>query len=94
MKKKAIIISIRGYQLSNKEKILLAKEKPWGLILFKRNIKSFVQTKELIKKIRKATKDKRFPIIIDEEGGAVSRLNKLINHNITQSDFGNFYQKK
>ena len=40
MKKKAIIISIRGYQLSNKEKILLAKEKPWGLILFKRNIKS------------------------------------------------------
>ena len=41
MKKKAIIISIKGTKLSNKEKILLSKEKPWGLILFKRNIKSF-----------------------------------------------------
>ena len=37
--KKAIIISIKGYKLSKKEKTLLSKEKPWGLILFKRNIK-------------------------------------------------------
>ena len=42
MKKKAIIISIKGYQLSTNEKKLLAKEKPWGLRLFIRNIKSFV----------------------------------------------------
>ena len=44
MKKKAIIISIQGPKLSQK-KILLSKEKPWGLILFKRNIKSFIQIK-------------------------------------------------
>ena len=29
MKKKAIIISIRGTKLSNKEKSLLSNEKPW-----------------------------------------------------------------
>ena len=92
MKKKAIIISIKGYQLSSKEKILLANEKPWGLILFKRNIKSLAQIKELIKKIRKTTKDRKFPIIVDEEGGTVSRLNKIINHNISQKDFGDFYK--
>ena len=92
MKKKAIIISLKGYQLSNKEKILLANEKPWGLILFKRNIKSFVQTKKLIKNIRKITRDKKFPIMVDEEGGAVTRFNKIINHNISQRDFGNFYK--
>ena len=43
MKKKAIIISIKGYDLSIKEQMLIAEEKPWGLILFKRNIKSLKQ---------------------------------------------------
>ena len=42
MKKKAIIISIKGAKLSNKEKNLFSKKKPWGLILFKRNIKSLI----------------------------------------------------
>ena len=41
MKKKALIISLNGTKLSKMEKILLSKEKPWGVILFKRNIKSF-----------------------------------------------------
>ena len=53
MKKKAIIISIKGIKLSDREKILLSSEKPWGLILFKRNIKSMNQIKILIKSIRK-----------------------------------------
>ena len=45
MKKKAIIVSIKSSKLTSKEKLLLAKEKPWGLILFKRNIKSSIQLK-------------------------------------------------
>ena len=53
MKKKAIIISIKGTKLSKKEKLLLSKEKPWGLILFKRNIKSLKQTQKLVKEIKK-----------------------------------------
>ena len=40
MKKKAIIISIKGTTLIRDEKLLLSKEKPWGLILFTRNKKS------------------------------------------------------
>ena len=90
MKKKAIIISIKGYQLSIKEKILLADEKPWGLILFKRNIKSLEQIKKLIIKIRKLTQDPKFPIMIDEEGAAVSRLNKIIDHNFSQKFLATF----
>ena len=92
MKKKAIIISIKGNQLSAKEKNLLANERPWGLILFKRNIKSLEQIKKLIKKIRKLTKDPKFPIMIDEEGVAVSRLSKIINHNFSQKFFGDVYK--
>ncbi len=91
MKKKAIIISIKGIVLSNKEKLLLSKEKPWGIILFKRNIRSFYQLKNLIKKIRKHTKDNKFPVLIDEEGSSVSRLNNIFNHNLNANFFGKFY---
>jgi len=91
MKKKAIIISIKSYQLSKEEAKLFSREKPWGLILFKRNIKSFDQVKNLIKQIRKETKDSNFPIMIDEEGRTVTRLSKIINHDITQKFFGDIY---
>ena len=92
MKKKALIISIKGFRLSPKERILLSKEKPWGLILFKRNIKSFDQIKKLIISIKKYTKDKKFPILIDEEGLSVSRLSNIISHNVNANFFGNLYK--
>ena len=93
MKKKAIIVSIKGYKLSIKERELLSKEKPWGLILFKRNIKSLKQIQNLTKNIKKYTKDKKFPILIDEEGIEVSRLSKILNHNTNANLFGNLYEK-
>ena len=77
MKRKALIISIKGTKLSKMEKILLSKEKPWGNILFKRNLKSYNQIKKLTHN-KKITKNKNFPIIIDEEGSNVSRLIKYI----------------
>ena len=92
MKKKAIIISINGFQLSQNEILLLSKEKPWGLILFKRNIKSLKQLKKLIKDIRKAVKDKYFPIMIDEEGGAVTRIGRIVSHNLYQKYFGDIHK--
>ena len=92
MKKKAIIISIKSFQLSKNEKFLLSNEKPWGLILFKRNIKSLKQLKKLTNDIRKAVKDKYFPIMIDEEGGVVTRISRILNHNIHQKFFGDIYK--
>jgi beta-N-acetylhexosaminidase len=91
MKKKAIIISLKGYKLSNKEKFLLSNENPWGVILFKRNIKSLNQIQYLTNRIKKFTNDKYFPILIDEEGTTVSRLSNIINNNISAKFFGNLY---
>ena len=91
MKKKAIIISIKGYHLSTQEQMLIKNEKPWGLILFKRNIKSLRQVIELIKKIKKLSKDSKFPILIDEEGETVSRLSKITSHDFSQKLFGDIY---
>ena len=91
MKKKAIIISIKGLKLSNKERLLLSKENPWGLILFKRNIGSLNQIKLLIKSIRTINKDKNLPILIDEEGFVVSRLRNIINHDVSSNYFGKLF---
>ena len=91
MKKKAIIVSIKGPKLSIKEKMLFSKEKPWGLILFKRNILSINQVKKLIYNVRKLTKDKKFPVLIDEEGSLVSRLTNIFNNNINAGYFGSLY---
>ena len=92
MKKKAIIVSIKGTNLSNKEKALLSNEKPWGLILFKRNIKSLEEVKKLINNIRKLTNEPNFPILIDEEGADVSRLNKIIDHDFSQKFLADIYK--
>ena len=79
MNRKAIIYGIKGYKLTRNEKLFFQKSKPWGIILFSRNIKNILQLKILISDIKKLTKDRKFPILIDQEGGKVSRLNKIID---------------
>ncbi len=91
MKRKAIIISVKGYKLTLQEKKLIKKELPWGLILFKRNIKNLNQLKSLVKDIKRSANHPNFPIMIDEEGGAVTRLSKIIRQNVTQKYFGDLY---
>ena len=92
MKRKAVIISLKGTSLTKKEKSLLKNEKPWGVILFERNLKSISQIKKLTSKIKDLTRNKTFPIIIDEEGGSVSRLRKIIDHNLSANFFGNLFK--
>ena len=93
MKCKPLIISIKGIKLSPRERFLLTKEKPWGIILFKRNLESLKQIIRLTSLIKKITKNNHFPILIDEEGETVSRLQSLINHNLNASFFGSLYKK-
>ena len=93
MKLKPLIVSIKGTKLTKKEKILLKNERPWGIILFKRNLKTHTQIKDLIIQIKAFSRNKNFPVIIDEEGSSVSRLNGLINHDISSYFFGNLYKQ-
>ena len=94
MNRKAVIFGIKGFQLTNKEKRFFKKVKPWGIILFSRNIKNITQLKALIDKIKKILHDKKYPILIDQEGGRVSRLNKIINLSFFSQDFfGKLYNK-
>jgi len=94
MKKKSLIIGIKGLNLSRTEFLLLKQINPWGIILFERNIKNISQLKNLIIQIKKCFNDKNFPILIDQEGGRVSRLNNIFDFTYyTQKFFGNMFKK-
>ena len=74
MHKKAAILGIKGIKLTNDEKVLIKTKKPWGIILFSRNIQNVKQLKHLIDNIKDCSKDRNYPILIDQEGGRIERL--------------------
>ena len=73
---RSFICGIKGNYLTRNEKRFLIKYKPWGIILFSRNIKSIKQTKALTDDIKIIFKDSKYPILIDQEGGRVNNFNK------------------
>ena len=92
--RRSFIVGLKSTTLLSKEKQFLKKYKPWGIILFSRNIKSITQTKKLTDDIRRVFNDKKYPILIDQEGGRVNRLNNIIDSSIfTGEFFGNLFKK-
>ena len=92
--RRSFIVGLKSTEISSKEQLFLKKYKPWGVILFTRNIKNLNQTKKLTSKIRNIFNDKKYPIMIDQEGGRVSRLENIISFkNLTSDFFGKKYVK-
>jgi len=92
--RRSFITGIKSITLSVKEKKFLQQFKPWGVILFSRNITSLKQAKKLTDQIKKIFKDKNYPILIDQEGGRVNRLKKIFNTDpLTSEFFGKLYLK-
>ncbi|MDA9604732.1 glycoside hydrolase family 3 protein [Candidatus Pelagibacter sp.] len=91
-KRRCFITGIKSTVLSTNEKKFLKTYKPWGIILFSRNINSIIQTRKLTDSIRKIFNDKNYPILIDQEGGRVSRTKNFFNMEIFTSEyFGKLY---
>ena len=92
--RRSFIIGLSTHHLLLKEKKFLKKYKPWGVILFSRNISSINQTKKLTNDVRKIFNDNKYPILIDQEGGRVSRIEKFIDTSTFTGDFfGKIYKK-
>jgi len=92
--RRSFIVGIKSKKLSSKEINFLKKYKPWGIILFLRNIKDIQQTQKLTLSIRKLFNDKKYPIMVDQEGGKVNRLKNIITFdNLTSEYFGKKYLK-
>ena len=92
--RRSFVCGIKSTSLSKNEIKFLRYYKPWGVILFSRNIKSINQTKNLTDHIKNLFKDKDYPILIDEEGGRVSRLNNILDSSLfTAAFFGRLFKK-
>ncbi len=78
---KPIICGLDSLSLLDYEKELLSKHKPLGVILFKKNVESASQLKELIKEVKKTLNHNHVIISIDQEGGRVQRIKPPICKN-------------
>ncbi|MBV8549117.1 MAG: beta-N-acetylhexosaminidase [Alphaproteobacteria bacterium] len=69
-----VIWGCSGTSLSQDEYYFFEKSNPFGFILFKRNCNNPEQVRSLVKELRQAVGRPDAPILIDQEGGRVARL--------------------
>jgi len=74
MSTRAFITGVSGTELHAAEREFIRAERPWGFILFKRNIGTPAQVIQLVMELRKEAGRPDAPILIDQEGGRVQRL--------------------
>ena len=70
----AAIYGCSGHRLTEAERAFFAEARPWGFILFRRNIDSPEQVRCLTAELRDSIGDAAAPILIDQEGGRVQRM--------------------
>jgi beta-N-acetylhexosaminidase len=70
----AAIYGCSGHRLTEDERAFFAEARPWGFILFRRNIDSPEQVRALTAELRDTIEDPDAPILIDQEGGRVQRM--------------------
>jgi beta-N-acetylhexosaminidase len=74
MNTRAFITGVSGPELSAAEREFMRSERPWGFILFKRNVETPAQVSLLVRELRESINDPEAPVLIDQEGGRVQRL--------------------
>src|SRR6202012_4321809 len=71
---RAFITGVSGLELNDAERAFIRSERPWGFILFKRNVDTPEQVARLVGELREAVDRPDAPVLIDQEGGRVQRL--------------------
>jgi beta-N-acetylhexosaminidase len=71
---KAVILGASGTVLTPDEKAFFRDERPWGFIVFARNIESVAQLRDLAAAMRDCAGSADAPVFVDQEGGRVQRL--------------------
>jgi beta-N-acetylhexosaminidase len=74
MSTRAFITGVSGPELNAAEREFIRSQRPWGFILFKRNIEAPDQAARLIRELRAELGSAEAPVLIDQEGGRVQRL--------------------
>src|SRR6059058_3573055 len=74
MSTRAFITGVSGTVLTAAEREFIRGTRPWGFILFKRNIETPDQVSALVDELRDCLGEADAPVLIDQEGGRVARL--------------------
>src|SRR5215831_3733032 len=74
MPSRAFITGVSGVELAAAERDFIRAERPWGFILFKRNVDTPAQVARLVEELRDTLGEPDAPVLIDQEGGRVQRL--------------------
>src|SRR5512147_3210667 len=74
MSRRAFITGVSGLKLGATEREFIHGMRPWGFILFKRNIDTPGQVSALVGELRNCLGEADAPVLIDQEGGRVARL--------------------
>ncbi|WP_336056617.1 beta-N-acetylhexosaminidase [Nitratireductor sp. CH_MIT9313-5] len=82
---KAMIFGAKGLSLTADEKAFYAAERPWGFILFARNIAEREQVIDLVASMRETVGRPEAPVFIDQEGGRVQRLRPPLADNYPEA---------
>lgn len=72
--RKAFISGCAGVIFSADEEVFFRTHRPWGLILFRRNIENPSQVRALIDRFRSLVNAENAPVFVDQEGGRVQRF--------------------
>ncbi|MGC1301804.1 MAG: beta-N-acetylhexosaminidase [Caulobacteraceae bacterium] len=70
----ACILGCSGPEITADEKAFFRDARPWGFILFARNVTGADQVRRLVDDLRAATDDEDALVFVDQEGGRVQRL--------------------
>jgi beta-N-acetylhexosaminidase len=68
------IYGCAGLTLGDEERAFFRKARPWGFIVFARNIADRAQLRALVTSLRETVDDPKAPVLVDQEGGRVARL--------------------
>ncbi len=71
---RSVIFGCSGKTLTNEEKEFFRDARPFGFILFARNIENPEQVKALVAALKSCVSHEFIPVLIDQEGGRVARL--------------------
>ena len=74
MSRRAVIFGCGGPELTAREAAFFGAQRPWGFILFRRNVETPEQVRKLTQALRACVDDPAAPVLVDQEGGRVQRL--------------------
>lgn len=90
---KAMILGCEGLELTPEERTFYAEHRPFGFILFGRNVQTRDQIADLVSDLRACPGCENAPVFIDQEGGRVQRLREpLVQNYPSGATLGRLYQ--